>query len=58
LYCCLDDQNKYLIQLVELKVVEVYSNQKDLEDLEADAKMKERGVEVLNGPDIPISPKM
>ena len=58
MYCCLDDQNKYLIQLVELKVVEVYSNQKDLEDLEADAKMKERGVEVLNGPDIPISPKM
>ena len=58
LYCRLDDQNKYLAQLMELKAVEVYGDWEELEDLEADAELEEGEVEALDGPDIPVPPGM
>jgi len=58
LYCQLDDQNKYLAWLVELKVVEVYGNREESEDLEADAELEEDEMEALDGPDVPVPPGM
>jgi len=58
LYRRLDDQNKYLARLVELKAVEVYGDREESEDLEADTELEEGEVEALDGPDVPVPPGM
>jgi len=46
------------MQVVELKVVEVYSDQEESQDSEANTELEEGEVDALDGPDIPVPPGM